>query len=146
MGSVEAAFTIGENFTVQPIVHFGFNSLEREQMNFRHAVVVGGFLPNRYAERQIPFFGFPLGFRETAKFTLVPQLDLRYRFLRKNYATVRAGLFMRDSSFKFMFLGSKVYAFGAEYARQTIVGPLRVAAQWCDITGFTTYASIGFTF
>ena len=108
-------------------------------MNFRHAVVVGGFLPNRYAERQIPFFGFPVGFRETAKFTLVPQLDLRYRFLRKNYATVRAGLFMRDSSFKFMFLGSKVYAFGAEYARQTIVGPLRVAAQWCDVTGFTTF-------
>ena len=146
MGSFEAAFTIGENFTVQPAVYFGFNSLETEQMNFRHAVVVGGFLPNRYAERQIPFFGFPLGFRETAKLTLVPQLDLRYRFLRKNYATARAGVFLRDSSFEFMFLGSQVYAFGAEYARQTIIGPLRVAVQWCDITGFTTYASIGFTF
>jgi hypothetical protein len=76
----------------------------------------------------------------------VPQLDLRYRFLRKNYATVRTGVFLRDSSFKYMFLGSKVFAFGAEYARQTIVGPLRVAAQWCDITGFTAYASIGFDF
>ena len=146
MSSVEAAFTFGENFTVQPSVYFGYNSLEREQMNFRHAVVVGGFLPSRYAERQIPFFGFPMGFRETVKLTLVPQLDLRYRFLRKNYATVRAGLFLRDSQFKFMFLGSKVFAFGAEYARQTIVGPLRVAAQWCNITGFTTYASIGFNF
>ena len=146
MGSVEAAFSIGENFTVQPAVYFGFNSLEPEQMNFRHAVVVGGFLPNRYAERQIPFFGFPLGFRETTKLTLIPQLDLRYRFLRKNYATARAGVFIRDSEFKYLFLGSKVYAFGAEYARQTIVGPLRVAAQWCNITGLTAYASIGFNF
>ena len=146
MASVEAAFTFGENFTVQPIVSFGYNSLEREQMNFRHAVVVGGFLPNRYAERQLPFFGFPQGFRETTKLTLVPQLDFRYRFLRKNYATARAGVFMRDYTLKYLFLGSKVYAFGAEYARQTIVGPLRVAAQWCNITGFTTYASIGFTF
>ena len=146
MASFEAAFTIGQNFTIQPIVFFGYNSLEREQMNFRHTVVVGGFLQNRYAERQIPFFGFPIGFRETTKLTLVPQLDFRYRFLRKNYATARAGVFMRDYTLKYLFLGSKVYAFGAEYARQTIVGPLRVAAQWCNITGFTTYASIGFTF
>lgn len=35
---------------------------------------------------------------------------------------------------------------GMEYARQTIIGPLRVAAQWCDISGFTLYASIGFDF
>ena len=146
MSSVEAAFTIGQNFTIQPIVYFGYNSLEPQQMNFRHAVVVGGFLPGRYAERQMPFFGFPLGFRETTKLTVIPQLDLRYRFLRKNYATARAGVFMRDYTLEYLFLGSKVYAFGAEYARQTIVGPLRVAAQWCNITGFTTYASIGFDF
>jgi hypothetical protein len=37
-------------------------------------------------------------------------------------------------------------AFGGEYARQTIVGPLRFAVQWCNIGGLTAYASIGFEF
>ena len=146
MSSFEAAFTIGQNFTIQPILYFGYNSMDIEDMNFRHGVVVGGFMANRYAEHQIPFFGFPHGFRSSARFTLVPQVDLRYRFLRKNYVTARGGLFMRDGEFKFMFVGPQLWAVGAEYARQTIVGPLRFAAQWCDVGGFSLYASIGFDF
>ena len=146
MGSVEAAFTIGQNFTVQPILYFGYNSTDSEDMNFRHRVVVGGFMANRYAEHQIPFFGFSHGFRPSSRFTLMPQLDLRYRFLRKNYVTARAGLFMRDSEFKFMFMGHQLWATGVEYARQSIIGPLRVAAQYCDVGGFSFYASIGFDF
>jgi hypothetical protein len=73
-------------------------------------------------------------------------LDLRYRFLRKNFVTARAGMFMRDDSIKELLHVWPVYAFGAEYARQSIVGPLRIAVQWCDITGLTAYASIGFDF
>ena len=146
MSSFEAAFTIGQNFTIQPILHFGYNSVDIDDMNFRHGVVVGGFMENRYAEHQIPFFGFPHGFRRSAQFTLVPQVDLRYRFLRKNYATARAGLFMRDGEFKSMFMGPHLWAAGAEYARQTIVGPLRLAAQYCSVGGFSLYASIGFDF
>ena len=146
MGSVEAAFTIGQDFTVQPILYFGYNSTDSEDMNFRHPVVVGGFMANRYAEHQIPFFGFSHGFRSSSRFTLMPQLDLRYRFLRKNYVTARGALFMRDSDFKFVFMGHQLWAAGVEYARQSIIGPLRVAAQYCDVGGFSIYASIGFDF
>ena len=147
MASIEAAFTIGENFTILPTVYFGWNSSnDTKDKHPRHSVVVGGFMPNRYTERQIPFFGFSTGFRSSSILTLVPQLDLRYRFLRKNFVTARAGIFNRDDYFKGLFLVSPVYAFGAEYSRQSIVGPLRVAVQWCDITGLTAYASIGFDF
>ena len=146
LASAEAAFTIGENFTILPSLYFGWNSVYGEYMNPRHVVVVGGFLPGRYAERQIPFIGFPTGFRSAARFTSVPKLDLRYRFLRKNFVTARASLFLRDETIKTMILVDPVYAFGAEYARQSIVGPLRVAVQWCNITGLTAYASIGFDF
>ena len=54
----------------------------------------------------------------------------------------------RSNSFDFrdIFIAHPIYAFGAEYSRQSIVGPLRVAVQWCNITGFTAYASIGFNF
>ena len=146
VASAEAAFTIGGNFTMLPSVYVGWNSVDDELMHPRHAVVVGGFMPNRYTERQIPFFGFPNGFRSTSRLTFVPQLDLRYRFLRKNFVTARAGMFMRDDSIKELLHVWPVDAFGAEYARQSIVGPLRIAVQWCDITGLTAYASIGFDF
>ena len=146
LASVQAAFSIGENFTFLPSVYFGWNSIIDEYMHPQHAVVVGGFMPGRYVERQIPFFGFPTGFRSTVRYTLVPQLDLRYRFLRKNYLTVRAGSFLREDTMKDLFSTSWINAFGAEYSRQSIVGPLRLAVQWCDITGFTVYASVGFDF
>ena len=146
VASFEAAFTIGGNFTILPTVYFGWNSTSDENMHPRHSVVVGGFMPNRYTERQIPFFGFSTGFRSTSRITLVPQLDLRYRFLRKNYVTARAGMFLRDDTIKELYHVSPIYAFGAEYSRQSIVGPLRIAVQWCDITKLTVYASIGFDF
>ena len=146
MASAQAAFTIGENFTILPVVYFGWNSTSDVYMHPQHAVVVGGFMPGRYAERQIPFFGFPAGFRSTASFTLVPQLDLRYRFLRKNYVTVRAGSFYRDDTLKNVFSSGWINAFGAELSRQSVVGPLRMAVQWCSITGLTAYFSVGFDF
>ena len=86
------------------------------------------------------------GFRWTSRFSCVPQLDLRYWFARKNYVTARAACYFRDYEFRYMFMGVPIYAFGGEYARQTMVGPLRFAVQWCDITGITAYASIGFDF
>lgn len=146
LASFEGAFSIGENFTILPSVYFGWNSISEMYMHPRHGVVVGGFLPGRYAERQIPFIGFPTGFRDSAIFTMVPQLDLRYRFLHKDYVTARASLFQRDSQFVWLFRGSQLYALGAEYGRQTMVGPLRAAVQWCSVTGVTVYMSIGFTF
>ena len=115
-------------------------------MHDRHGVSIGGFLANRYVERQIPFIGFSTGYRDTDTFTIVPQLDLRFRFLRKNYATVRASTFHRSYSLHEMFYAFPIWAVGAEYARQSVVGPLRVAVQWCNITSLTAYASIGFDF
>ena len=33
-----------------------------------------------------------------------------------------------------------------EYARQAIVGPIRIGAQWCNLTGFSASMSVGFDF
>ena len=144
--SFEAAFTIGENFSILPTVYFGYDSIRYSRMHARHAIAVGGFMANRYVERQIPFIGFPIGYRESTRFTLVPQLDLRYRFLRKNYATLRASTLHRLDIIKEIAYVNPEWAVGVEYSRQSIVGPLRLAVQWCDITRFTVYASIGFEF
>ena len=145
LASFEAAFSPWSNFTILPSLWFGWQSDYHSALNPRHSIAVGGFLPGRYVERQIPFFGFPTGYKYSSLLTVVSRLDLRLRFARKNFITARGGLFFRDEGFQSLFL-SPIYAFGMELGRQTMVGPLRIAVQWCDITGITAYAGIGFDF
>ena len=73
-------------------------------------------------------------------------MDLRYRFARKNFATIRGGIAAADFDLSNMFTYFPDWGFGAELSRQTIVGPLRIAAQWTSRIGFNVYASIGMDF
>lgn len=155
VASLEAAFTFGDHFTVHPKLYTGWNFVPSVKEDFddipylinqKHLVTVGGFMPGRYTERQIPFFGFPIGFRDCLPISVMGQLDLRYCFAHKNFVTARGGLFVDDYSIPGLFRTSAYYAFGAEYARQSMVGPLKFAAQWCRYTGVTIYASVGFDF
>ena len=155
MASIEAAFSIGEHFTVLPKFYaawyrpFGVNIQQyvaRDYMNIQHGTMLGGFMPDRYSEFQIPFFLWPANSRNSSPITAMVQLDLRYRFARKNYVSIRSGLLKRGDELRDFHENFGYWAFGAEYARQTLVGPLKLAAQWGRIGGFTVYASIGFDF
>ena len=154
MGGLEAALSIGEHFTVLPKLYAGWYrpfGVDLNQyspypfVNIRHVVTVGGFIPDRYTENQIPFFLWSNGFRETFGVATALQLDLRYGW-RKNYITVRSGVFSDIYSFDALSAESAVWGVGAEYARKTLVGPLKVAAQWGPEFGASVYASIGFDF
>ena len=145
--SLEAAFTPWENFTILPGVHAGWYSVnDHDLMNPRHALAVGGFMPKRYTEHQLPFFGLVKGFQFAPPYCLIGQMDLRYRFARKNFATIRGGIAAADFDLSNMFTYFPDWGFGAELSRQTIVGPLRIAAQWTSRIGFNVYASIGMDF
>ena len=155
LASVEAAFSIGNHFTILPKLYaawyqpFGVNImsyLARDYMNMKHTTMLGGFMPDRYTEFQIPFFLWPANTRNSSPYTAMAQLDLRYCFARKNYVSVRSGVLVRGDELRDFAENYKYWAFGAEYARQTSVGPLRLAAQWGRIGGFSVYAAIGFDF
>ena len=155
LASVEAAFSIGNHFTILPKLYaawyqpFGVNTityLARDFMNMKHTTMLGGFMPDRYTEFQIPFFLWPANTRNSSPYTAMAQLDLRYCFARKNYVSVRSGVLVRGDELRDFAENNKYWAFGAEYARQTMIGPLRIAAQWGRIGGFSVYASIGFDF
>lgn len=145
---IEGAWTPFSRFTVLPTLRVGWYSLEdRSLMNPRHIVGVGGFTPNRYVENQLPFFGFATGDRECRPLSGVAQLDLRYRVGRVDYLTLRGGLFNDDYNLTDYFNSYPVYAIGAEYSRQSIAGPLKLALQWCNIVdGISAYISVGFDF
>ena len=154
----EAAFSFGPHITVIPKLYLGWDWLPMikgpenvddrydNYFNPRHLITAGGFIPGRYTEHQIPFFGFPTGYRETHPIATVSQLDLRYRFLGKNYITARGGLFIDAYQPREFVYMPRFWCYGAEYARQTMIGPLRIAAQWCTYIGFSAYASVGFDF
>jgi NTE family protein len=155
MASLEAAFSLGSRFAILPKLYaswyqpFGVDLWEynlTDYLNTKHAVSIGGFIPNRYTENQIPFFLFPNGFRDGDRFCTMGQVDLRYRFARKDYLIARTGVLIRAPQLKQFFSNGRDWAYGVEYARQTMVGPLRVAAQWGPIFGFSIYGSIGFDF
>jgi len=144
--SVKGAWSPVDDFTILPSVYMGWYSADKDTMNPRHIVSVGGFQRNRYVEHQLPFFGFSAGYRHCRPFSGVAQLDLRYAFSQVNYLTLRAGLFNDDYNVKDLLHSNPVYAFGAEYSRQTIVGPFRLAVQWCDVSSVSAFVSIGFEF
>ena len=157
VANLEAAFTFGSHFTVHPKLYAGWNFVPSVKdpvhwddipylINQKHLVTVGGAVAGRYTERQIPFFGFPTGFRDCRPISIMGQLDLRYCFAHKNFITARAGIFTDDYTIRDLLQSSHFYAFGAEYARQSMVGPLKFAAQWCLNVGFSLYASVGFDF
>jgi len=155
MAGIEAAFSIGEHFTILPKFYAGWyrvfghdpygDSFEK-MMNPMHAVTIGGFMQDRYTENQIPYFLFTTGYRSTAPVSTLAQLDLRLCFARKNYVTARAGCFIRSYVLKDLLDYGRYYGFGLEYARQTMVGPLRLAAQYSPVFGFGLYGSVGFDF
>lgn len=145
---IEGAWSPYSRFTVRPTLRAGWYSQDdRSLMNPRHIVGVGGFLPGRYVENQLPFFGFATGYRECRPISGVAQLDLRYRFGRVDFLTLRGGLFNDDYNLGDFFRSDPVYAFGIEYSRQSIAGPLKFAVQWCNIvSGVSAFFSVGFDF
>lgn len=144
LAGFQGAFSFGRSFTLLPQLNLGWTSTDPESVNPMHRVALGGFLANRYTERQVPFFAFSHGYRNCMACVAMALLDLRYRFLGKNYAFLRAGLATEDEQWAGLLHQVPMYALGAEYARQTIVGPFRLAGQWNNRFGFTFYASIGF--
>ena len=145
-GGLEVVLSPWKSLSFIPKVYLGFNPQNRDKMNPMHEVAAGGFMPDRYVEQQIPFFGFPTGYRYCRPYAAVVQMDVRACIAQKNFVTARAGIFQDDSNLHDFFHAIPCYAFGLEYGRQIIAGPVRLAVQWCDITGVTAYASVGFDF
>ena len=56
-------------------------------------------------------------------------------------------MFQNSPSYKVFFSnGLSAWAAGAEYARQSVLGPLSIGVQWCNITGLSASLLIGFDF
>jgi NTE family protein len=149
VGTVHAsvAVPLGRVVVLQPSVYAGWQTETPGHMNFIHTLAVGGTLASRYIDNQIPFFGFSQGFYVCDNYAATAQMDVRFRLNHKNYLTVRGGVFQNKSVLADLVrTRPTAYAFGAEIGQKSIVGPMKLGAQWCSMTGFSVALSVGFDF
>ena len=147
IASLSAVVPMGSRFFFQPTVYAGWSTESPGHMNFIHTLGAGGALAGRYIENQLPFFGFSTGFETCRHFAATAQADLRYRINHKNFVTVRAGAYQDADTFKNMYKGAlSAYAFGVEFGQKSVAGPMRISGQWCNVTGFSAFLTVGFDF
>ena len=147
MVQASAALPLGRVVVLQPSIYAGWQTEQPGHMNFIHTLATGGTQASRYIDNQLPFFGFGQGFFVCGNFAATAQLDLRFRLDHKNFITLRGGVFQdKDVLVDLFRTRPTAYAFGAEFGRKTLIGPLKIGAQWCDKTGFSVSLSAGFDF
>ena len=149
VGTLHASFALplGRAVVLQPSVYAGWQTEQPGHMNFIHTLAAGGTLASRYIDNQIPFFGFSQGFYVCDNFAATAQLDLRFRLNHKNFFTLRGGVFQDKAVLADLVKTPlSAYAFGAEFGQKSIIGPMKLGAQWCSVGGFSVALSIGFDF
>ncbi len=109
---------------------------------------MGGTMPGRYLEQQIPFIGINNA-AAMNKILGTGRLDLRVKLLRNNYLTAIFNLAVSADSFRdfedWNDMVSKATGFGLQYTYDTIVGPFTFNLHWSDYSKKVgAYVSLGF--
>ena len=147
VANATAVLPIAGRLFIQPSVFFGWQTEEPGHMNFVHTLGAGGTRAGRYIEDQIPFFGYNIGFHACGSFAATAQLDIRYRINHKNFFTLRGGILQDKDVLKDIVKTAPTsYAFGAEIGQKSIIGPMMLGVQWCNLTKFSVGLSVGFDF
>ena len=137
---------VGRHFAVLPSAYVR-TVVDASEDSFFVANFIGGVMPGRYIDSQIPFAGIN-GVIPARDFVSVLNLDLRVSLAKNLYATV-AGSCALDSDTMFTdFTEVKPTIFGiaGELAYNSIIGPLRARVNWSNKLGLGVYAGFGFDF
>jgi len=137
----------GDMFAAIPSINARYLVGDRIPVPF--ANVIGGSLPGRYIDQQIPFVGITDA-APALTFLAVARADFRVKLFKNNYVT---GIF--NYAFTANDLGdltdrstfNNIFGAGIQYTYNTIIGPLSADIHWSDYSrkvGF--YVSLGFDF
>lgn len=151
---------LGNHFALTPELHlrtvlkYDFQPDTYDYADSRTSILhhnyVGGVIPGRYIEGQIPFIGFGNAYM-AGPMVGVGQLGLRYDY-RNLFITLTGGVLKEAYAYNTIFsLDGVLPGAGAEIAYVTPVGPLKLLGTWCprgrsfsEDSGL--YISFGFDF
>ena len=107
---------------------------------------VGGSLPSRYLDQQMPFIGVT-HLSAMENILTIYRADLRFKVAKNHYLTGIVN-YLRDSdTFMTYADGPGYFGSGVEYSYDTIFGPLSANVHWSDLTGKVGfYISAGYNF
>lgn len=134
----------GNVFSFIPSVNFRF--LFGNRVPLAYVNCVGGVIPGRYIDQQIPFVGVN-NLALARNIATVFRTDFRFRIARNHYVTGIVN-YMRDcNDFSTYTHGPGIFGAGVEYAFDTVLGPLMADIHWSSLTqkvGF--YIGFGYYF
>ena len=126
--SVNCRFLIGDKI---PVAYFN---------------AIGGSLPGRFVDQQIPFMGVTNLVAMENIMTLF-RTDFRFRFAKNHYVTGVLNYVHDSPDFLSYGKGRGNFGAGLEYSFDTIFGPLSANVHWSEFTGKVgVYLSAGFNF
>lgn len=151
---------LGRHFALVPDVHlravltYDFQpavfDVSDSGSSLTHSVFVGGEVPGRYIDGQIPFIGFG-NVAMVGPMAGVAHLGLRYQY-RNLFITATGGVLKNADSYASLFSFDNILpGAGLEIALVTPVGPLKVLGNWAPRSGsFDSdaglYISFGYDF
>jgi NTE family protein len=135
---------LGEIFAFIP--SFNLRFLLGEDIPVAYFNAMGGSLPGRYVDQQIPFVGIT-NLYATKNILTVFRTDFRFKIARNHYITGIVN-YARDCDFFREYVdGLGYFGAAAEYSYNTIFGPLSFNVHWSNLSnkaGF--YLSAGYNF
>ncbi len=146
---IRAAVPLGDKFTFLPdlhlrsISHFGEKAVD----GLIHTNFAGGVLAARYTEDQLPFFGINHVLM-LEDYLADLTFELRANPVDKLYFSALAGVLVTDDKIGGLLKNPlpDIFAFGAQAAYDTIVGPVKFNVHWSDTQGWGAYLGVGFDF
>lgn len=143
----KAVIPIGSRFAIIPDVHTR-NRFNSDQNIIFHTNYVGGAIPDRYIDGQVPFVGF--GNLLNAKDHLIAvNLDFRTRIGKNFYLSAMGSVLQQSDTVADLFADLRPDYYGAalELGYKTIAGPVKLRVNWSDFTKKVgAYVSFGFDF
>ena len=135
---------VGRRFTLIP--QGGFRFIFGDDIPIPYANILGGDMPGRYVDHQLPFIGInSAAFRRNN--VIVARADLRFELARNNYLTAMANYSRDFYSFNQFETGENLWGFGLGYAYDTIIGPVKAIVHWSTLSRKVgAYFSVGFDF
>ena len=107
---------------------------------------VGGSLPSRYLDQQMPFVGVT-HLSAMKNILTIYRADLRFKVAKNHYLTGIVNYLRNSDTFRTYVNGPGSFGAAVEYSYDTIFGPLSANVHWSDLTGKVGfYISAGYNF
>ena len=107
---------------------------------------MGGSMPGRYVDQQIPFIGVN-NLSAMKNILTVLRTDFRFKVLKNNYVTAIVNYARDCDRLEDYGVGDGYFGAAVEYSYDTIFGPLSFNVHWSNLTNVVgIYLSAGFNF